>query len=165
MIEVTLETLQMSLVSHHRVAVLRELEVPRYLPILIGPCEADAIANSLNNVSIPRPQTHDLIVNMLQALDASLLYIYISELTNNIFFGRLVLQVDGREVEVDTRPSDAIAVAVRVGVPIFVAEEVMDEAAVLPEHDLTSSAREEKELSVFRDFLSTLDDDAAGGDQ
>ena len=165
MIEVTLETLQMSLVSHHRVAVLRELEVPRYLPILIGPCEADAIANSLNNVPIPRPQTHDLIVNLLQALNASLVCIYVSELADNIYFARLVLDVGGREIEVDTRPSDAIAIAVRVGAPIFVTEEVMDEAAVLPERDITTADREEKELSVFRDFLSTLDKDAEGGDQ
>ncbi len=160
MIEVTLETLQMSLVSPHRIVVLREVDVERYLPIWIGPCEAEAIANRLNNIEIPRPQTHDLLVNMLDALDAGLLYIHINALADNTFFARLVLDVDDQHVEVDCRPSDAIAVAVRVGVPIYVAEEVMDEAGVFPERDLIPAGQEDKDLDVFRDFLSTLDADA-----
>ena len=157
MIEVILETLQMSLVSHHRVAVLREIDVEHYLPILIGPCEADAIANCLNRVEITRPQTHDLIVNMLRALGANLLYIYVNALANNIFYARLVIEVDGREIDIDARPSDAMAIAVRVGVPIFVAEEVMDEAGVVPERDIIQSKGADKDLSAFRDFLSSLD--------
>ncbi len=155
MIEVTVETLQMSLVSPHRIVVLREVDVERYLPIWIGPCEAEAIANRLNGVEIPRPQTHDLIVNILDALEADLLYIHINALTDNTFFAELVLETDGEQVEVDTRPSDAIAIAVRMGVPIYVAEEVMEEAGVFPEHDLLS--KEQEDLGVFRDFLSTLD--------
>lgn len=158
MIEVTLETLQMSLVSPHRIVVLREVDVERYLPIWIGPCEAEAIANRLNHIEIPRPQTHDLLVNVLDELDADLLYIHINALADNTFFARLVLDVKGQHSEVDCRPSDAIAVAVRLDVPIYVAEEVMDEAGVYPERDLMPQGQEDKDLSVFRDFLSTLDD-------
>ncbi len=155
MIEVTVETLQMSLVSPHRIVVLREVDVERYLPIWIGPCEAEAIANRLNGVEIPRPQTHDLIVNILDALNADLLYIHINALTDNTFFARLALEVGGEQIDIDTRPSDAIAIAVRMGVPIYVAEEVMEEAGVFPEHDLLG--KEQEDLGVFRDFLSTLD--------
>lgn len=161
MIEVTLETLQMSLVSPHRIVVLREVDVERYLPIWIGPCEAEAIANRLNNVEIPRPQTHDLLVNVLDVLDVDLRYIHISALADNTFFARLVLDVEDQRVEVDCRPSDAIAVAVRMDVPIYVAEEVMDEAGVFPERDLIPQGQEDKDLSVFRDFLSTLDTSAS----
>ncbi len=159
MIEVTLETLQMSLVSPHRIVVLRETDVERYLPIWIGPCEAEAIANRLNGIEIPRPQTHDLIVSILDTLDADLLYIHIRSLHDNTFFARLVLDINGQQVDIDSRPSDAIAIAVRVGVPIYVEEEVMDEAGVFPEHDLIP--KEQEDLGVFRDFLSTLDIDGA----
>ena len=159
MIEVTLETLQMSLVSPHRIVVLREVDVERYLPIWIGPCEAEAIANRLNHVEIPRPQTHDLLVSLLDALDADLLYIHINALADNTFFARLVLDVNAQPVEIDCRPSDAIAVAVRLSVPIYVAEEVMEEAGVYPERDLVPQGPEDKDLNVFRDFLSTLDTD------
>ncbi|MBN2390189.1 MAG: bifunctional nuclease family protein [Anaerolineae bacterium] len=163
MIEVTLETLQMSLASPHRVVVLREVAVERYLPIWIGPCEADAIANRLNHVEIPRPQTHDLLVSLLDTLDADLLYIYINALAddNTFFLARLVLDVNAQSVEVDCRPSDAIAIAVRLGAPIYVAEEVMDEAGVFPERDLIPQGQEDKDLEVFRDFLSTLDTDVS----
>jgi bifunctional DNase/RNase len=161
MIEVTLETLQMSLVSPHRIVVLREVDVERYLPIWIGPCEAEAIANRLNHVEIPRPQTHDLLVNLLDALDADLLYVHINALADNTFFARLVLDVNAQSVEIDCRPSDAIAVAVRLDAPIYVAEEVMDEAGVFPERDLIPQEQEDKDLDVFRDFLSTLDTDAS----
>jgi len=158
MIEVTLETLQMSLVSPHRIVVLREVGVERYLPIWIGPCEAEAIANHLNHIEIPRPQTHDLLVSLLDTLDADLLYIHINALADNTFFARLVLDVNAQSVEIDCRPSDAIAVAVRLAAPIYVAEEVLDEAGVFPERDLIPQGHEDKDLGVFRDFLSTLDD-------
>lgn len=161
MIKVTLETLQMSLVSPHRIVVLRETEVERYLPIWIGPCEAEAIATRLNGIEIPRPQTHDLLVNILDTLDADLLYIHINALTDNTFFARLVLSIDDQQVDIDCRPSDAIAIAVRVGVPIYVAEEVMDEAGVFPERDLTPPDQGDKDLDVFRDFLSTLNVDSS----
>ncbi|MFN2286344.1 MAG: bifunctional nuclease family protein [Anaerolineae bacterium] len=165
MIEVTLETLQMSLVSPHRIVVLREVDVERYLPIWIGPCEAEAIANRLNHVEIPRPQTHDLLVSLLDTLDANLLYIHINALADNTFFARLVLEVNAQTVEVDSRPSDAIAIAVRLEAPIYVAEEVMEEAGVLPERDLIPQGEADKDLDVFRDFLSTLGTDASSSNK
>ncbi|MGC9397261.1 MAG: bifunctional nuclease family protein [Anaerolineae bacterium] len=165
MIEVTLETLQMSLVSPHRIVVLREVDVERYLPIWIGPCEAEAIANRLNHIEIPRPQTHDLLVNLLDALDADLLYIHVNALADNTFFARLVLDVNTQSVEIDCRPSDAIAIAVRLDAPIYVAEEVMDEAGVFPERDLIPQGEEDKDLGVFRDFLSTLDTDVSSSNK
>ena len=160
MIEVTLETLQMSLVSPHRIVVLREVDVERYLPIWIGPCEAEAIANRLNHIEIPRPQTHDLLVNVLDALDADLLYIHINALADNTFFAQLVLDVKGQRSEVDCRPSDALAVAVRLDVPIYVADEVTDEAGVFPERYLCPQRQADKPLGVSRAFLSTMDDAA-----
>ncbi|MBN1876287.1 MAG: bifunctional nuclease family protein [Anaerolineae bacterium] len=161
MIEVTLETIQMSLVSPHRIVVLKEIDVERYLPIWIGPCEAEAISLRLQGVETPRPLTHDLIVNILDAWNADLMFIYIHELVDNTFYAKLVLNVVGQEIEIDARPSDAIAVAVRLDVPIYVSEGVMDAAGVIPEDDI-SGAKKDEDLSVFRDFLNSLNlDDIA----
>ena len=159
MIEVTLETIQMSLVSPHRVVVLREVGFERYLPIWIGPCEAEAISVRLNGVEMPRPLTHDLLVRLMDALGAKLLYIFVNALSDNTFFARLVMDVHGEEIEIDSRPSDALAIAVRVGVPVYVAEEVMEEAGVVPEQDIAEQENHEENLGVFRDFLSSLDSD------
>ena len=158
MIEVMLEAIQVSLISTHRIVILRELDVERYLAILIGSCEAESILMRLNHIDMPRPLTHDLIVNMLEAMNAQLLYIYINSLTDNIFYARLFVDVEGREIEIDARPSDAIAIAVRLDVPIYVAEAVMTEAAVEPEADLIAVPSEDEDLDVFRDFLSSLGD-------
>ncbi len=160
MIEVTLETIQMSLVSPHRIVVLKEIDIERYLPIWIGPCEAEAISVRLNEIEMPRPLTHDLVMGLLDTLGAELMYIYINALANNTFYARLVLDVDGEEVDVDSRPSDAIAIAVRANVPIYVDETVMDEAGVVPDQDIIDEDNMREEgLGVFRDFLSTLDID------
>jgi bifunctional DNase/RNase len=131
----------------------------RYLPIWIGPCEAEAISVGVNKIQMERPLTHDLILNTMGALSAELLYIFINDLADNTFYARLILDVQGEEIEVDSRPSDAMAIAVRVGVPIYVAEYVMDEAGVVPEEDIAEGEDAEKNLGVFRDFLSSLDSD------
>jgi len=157
MIEVTLETIQMSLVSPHRIVVLREINVERYLPIWIGPCEAEAIRVRLEDIPVSRPLTHDLIVNVFDALDAKLSYVYINALIDSTFYARLVLDVDGREIEVDSRSSDAIAIAVRTGVAIYVADEVLEEAGVVPEKDIAAEKDGKENLGVFRDFLNSLD--------
>jgi len=156
MIEVILEAIQVSLVSTHRIVILRELDVERYLAILIGPCEAEAISMCLNHIDMPRPLTHDLIVNIFDALNTQLLYIYINSLVEGIFYARLFVDIEGRGIEIDARPSDAIAVAVRLDVPIYVAETVMAEAGVEPEADLTAVPAEDEELDIFRDFLNSL---------
>lgn len=161
MIEVKLETIQVSLVSSHRIVVLKDAATERYLPIWVGPCEAEAISVGAKGVEVLRPLTHDLIVNVMDALDAELLYIFVNDLADNTFYATLVLSTDATEVEVDARPSDAIAVAVRLGVPIYVAESVMEEAGVTPENDILAlgEGADEESLGVFRDFLSSLDID------
>jgi hypothetical protein len=157
MIEVKVETVQISLVSSHRIVVLKEIGKERYLPIWIGPCEAEAISVGAKGVEVLRPLTHDLIVNILDGLEAELLYIHINDLANNTFYANLVVAGYGNEVEIDSRPSDAIAIAVRLDVPIYVSETVMEEAGVEPEEDITRQGIDEKNLGVFRDFLSSLD--------
>jgi len=161
MIEVTLETIQMSLVSPHRIVILKELNEERYLPIWIGPCEAEAISVRLNHVEMPRPLTHDLIVALLETLGAKLIAIHITDLADNTFYARLVMDLQGSEVLLDSRPSDALAVAVRLDVPIYVAESVLDEAGIVPEPDMGSEEGQESDenLGVFRDFLQKLDSD------
>ncbi len=163
MIEVKLETVQVSLLTPHRIVVLKAKTEERYLPIWIGPCEAEAISLGAKGVDVPRPLTHDLITNVLQVLDAQLLHILISDLTGNTFYAKLVLSTGGVTVEVDARPSDAIAVAARLGVPIYVAEPVMDEAGVAPEENIlaASDAGDGEGLGVFRDFLNSLDIDSS----
>jgi hypothetical protein len=158
MIEVKIETIQVSLVSSHRIVVLRELDSDRYLPIWIGPCEAEAISVGAKGIDVLRPLTHDLVVNVLDALGAELLYIYINDLADNTFYATLLLSTGEAEIEVDSRPSDAIAIAVRTGVPIYVAESVLRDAGVVPEGDIREQeGLDEKSLGVFRDFLSSLD--------
>jgi uncharacterized protein len=161
MVEVTLETIQISLVSSHRIVVLKEVGSERYLPIWIGPCEAESISVGAKGIDVLRPLTHDLIVSVLDSLDAELLYISVNDLADNTFYATLVVNARETEVEIDARPSDAIAVAVRTGVPIYVADSVMDEAGVMPEKDIMQpiTGDNAENLSIFRDFLSSLDFD------
>ena len=162
MIEVKIETIQVSLVSSHRIVVLKEIDAERYLPIWIGPCEAEAISVGAKGIDVLRPLTHDLLVNLLDALDAELLYIHINDLAENTFYATLFVSTGEAEMEVDSRPSDAIAIAVRAEVPIYVAESVMRDAGVVPESDIREQEGiDEKSLGVFRDFLSSLDFDDA----
>ncbi|MCJ7548357.1 MAG: bifunctional nuclease family protein [Anaerolineae bacterium] len=158
MIEVTLETIQVSLISSHRIVVLKDAETDRYLPIWIGPCEAEAITVGVKGIEVRRPLTHDVIVAVIDALRAELLHIFISTLADNTYYATLVLSTQEGEVRVDARPSDAVATAVRLGVPIYVAESVMDEAGVMPEQNiLDQTSADSENLGVFRDFLSSLD--------
>lgn len=158
MIEVKIETIQMSLVSANRIVVLKEVEAERYLPIWIGPCEAESIQVCVNGIKTPRPLTHDLAIQIIEILGAGLSYIYINDLIETTFHARVVLEVNGEEYEVDSRSSDAIALAVRVDAPIFVAEHVMDAAGVVPEREVDLDKQVPGEtLEVFRDFLESLD--------
>jgi len=166
MIQVQVDAIQVSLVSQSRVVVLKELNGERYLPIWIGAYEAEAIAIHLQGLQAPRPQTHDLIVNVLQGVDARLRYVYINALVSETFYARLILAVDDLQMEIDTRPSDAIAVAVRMGSRIYVDEEVMELAGIVQaanlmqfDEDTFQVAGEDmdaEDLQVFRDFLNTL---------
>jgi bifunctional DNase/RNase len=170
MIEVNIDSIRVSLMSQHRVVVLREVDSSRYLPIWIGPFEADAITLQLQGVQVARPLTHDLLKSIIDEMGATISHITVTELKNETFFAQIVMDVNGNSVEIDSRPSDAIALAVRVKVPLFVAEEVMDAASIVPEASLEDedalaepvTAEEEEQLAAFRDFIDELDLDDLG---
>jgi bifunctional DNase/RNase len=165
MIEVTIDSVRVSLMSQDRMVVLKETDSNRYLPIWIGPFEADAITIQLQGVQVARPLTHDLLKSLISAMDVKVSHIMVNDLRNNTFFAQILMDVDGKEVQIDSRPSDAIALAVRVGVPIFVDEQVMDQAAIAPEEEIgreATTAEEEERLDVFRDFVESLDLDDLG---
>ncbi len=159
--ELIVESVRVHMLSSQHVVILRDTGHDRYLPIWIGPWEANAIAMRLQGVTPERPMTHDLFSQTLSELGVTVKRIVVSDLAEDTFRARLLLQVDGRELDLDARPSDAIALAVRVGVPIFATDAVMDRAGVVPE------GAEEEKLSVFREFVNSLNvdlpDDPEGG--
>jgi bifunctional DNase/RNase len=161
MVEVEIDSIRVSLMSQHRIVILKELNSERFLPIWIGPYEAEAITVSLQQMEVARPLTHDLLRNVLKALDAEVQSVNITELRENVFYARIMLRVNGQEVSIDSRPSDALALAVRVHVPVFVDERVMDEAATVPQEGIAGEEGgddiESKRLEVFKDFVETLD--------
>lgn len=166
MVEMTIESIRVSLMNFQRVIILKEKESERYLPIWIGPSEADAIALQLQEVSVARPLTHDLLRSIIGALGATVISIVVNDLNNDTFFARIILDANGQHIEVDSRPSDAIALAVRVKVPIFAEETVLEKAGIIVDHDAlrgesTAQMDEEelKKLSVFKDFIDSLDMD------
>lgn len=161
MVEVEIDSIRVSLMSQHRVVILKEIASERFLSIWIGPYEAEAITVSLQELEVSRPLTHDLLRNLLVALGAEVKQVNITELKDDVFHANIVLSVNGRDVAIDSRPSDALALAVRVHVPIFVDETVMDEAATEPEMDVevedAPDEGTEERLEVFKDFVETLD--------
>lgn len=163
MVQVEIDSIRVSLMSQHRIVILKDLAGERFLPIWIGPYEAEAITVSLQEMEVARPLTHDLLRNTLQALGAEVLHIDIVDLRDDVFYARIVLKVGSREVEIDSRPSDALALAVRVHVPIFVDEKVMSEASTEPESEVKGDepAGEDgdKRLDIFKDYVDSLDMD------
>lgn len=170
MVEVVIDSVRVSLTSQQRIVVLREMNRERYLTIWIGPFEAEAITIALQEIEVSRPQTHDLLKSMVQALGGRLVRVEVVALKDDVFFGNLVVEQGERSVHVDARPSDALALAVRAHVPILVAREVMEAAGIVPEQEAPAepaaeqrAAKEptadegEDRLSVFEDFLSQLD--------
>jgi uncharacterized protein len=172
MIEMAIDSIRVSLMNYQRVVILKEKMAERYLPIWIGPAEADAIAVKLQGVNVPRPLTHDLLCSVIEALGASVNSIVVSDLKNDTFYAKIMLNVDGSVVEIDSRPSDALALAVRSEVPIFADESVMDKAGIYLDQETGKPAgetgdttiegkkisdEEMKKLSAFKDFINTLD--------
>ncbi|HNS01096.1 MAG TPA: bifunctional nuclease family protein [Anaerolineae bacterium] len=168
MVEVTIDSVRVSLMSNHRVVVLKERDGERFLPIWIGPFEADAITIELQGVEVARPLTHDLLKSVIYLLSAEVRRVEINDLNNDTFFARIVLDAEGDKIEVDARPSDAIALAVRCSAPLLVADHVMNRAAILPEEDARGEATQESSsvgeegLDVFRDFVEGLDLEGLG---
>ncbi len=174
MIEMTIDSIRVSLMNYQRVVILKEKESDRYLPIWIGPAEADAIAVKLQGVAVPRPLTHDLLSSVIESLGAVVSSIIVNDLKNDTFYARVILDVDQKQVEVDSRPSDALALAVRTGVSIYADESVLDKAGILLDSETGRPIFEEgeqpgkkeprvtdeemkKKMSAFYDFINTLD--------
>ena len=182
MIEVVIDSIRVSLMSQQRIVILRERDAERYLPIWIGVYEAESITIALQEVEVARPLTHDLVKNIFNQLNARVVRVEVIALREDTFFGNIVAETDGRTLNIDSRPSDALAIAVRAHVPIMVARSVMNTAGIVPEEDIrekengigeqlsdTELEETEERLSVFHDFLDGLDskdvDDDSGEDQ
>lgn len=170
--ELIIDSIRVGLRHYRRVVVLKEKDADRYITIWIGSDVADAIALKLQEVTVPRPQSHDLMLTLVEQLGGVLKQVSVTDLRDDTFFATLHLEVDGREIEVDSRPSDAIALAVRAGVPIFASEEVLERAGILLDEDDDAedaveqqrppTPEELEKLSVFRDFVAGLDLDDLG---
>jgi len=161
MIEVTVDSIRASLMSQHRVVILKDVDSERYLPIWIGPFEAEAITLELQQVKLARPLTHDLLKAVITAMGARVSHVLVNDLRDDTFYARIVLDNNGQPLEIDSRPSDSIALAVRAQAPIFVAESVMERVAITPDEG-TSPSNDESKLSAFHDFVDTLDLDVLG---
>src|ERR671937_534533 len=129
-VEMQVDSIRVHMPSGQHVVILKEKETDRYLPIWIGINEANAIALKITGITPERPITHDLLANILGAVEASVDRVVVTALANEVFYARIVASVDGKSIEVDSRPSDAIAVAVRVGASIYVAADVLERAGV-----------------------------------
>ena len=164
----TVESVRINLATQQRVVILKATKQERYLFIWIAHAEAYAIAVELQGTASPRPLTHDLLKNVIGELGAKIQSIVISDLIDEIFYARIILDVDGGHVEVDSRPSDAIALAVRAKTLIFVEESVLERAGVALEQSdeqTTSKSKSEQKrgeidqdnLDAYRDFINSLD--------
>lgn len=165
MVEVVIDSIRVSLMSQQRIVILREVDAERYLPIWIGIYEAESITIALQEVEVARPLTHDLVKNIFNTLNARIVRVEVIALRDDTFYGNIVAEADGRVLNIDSRPSDALALAVRAHVPILVARSVMDMAGIVPEEDLQEEEQEpaaedadtsSERLSVFEDFLEGL---------
>ncbi len=164
MIEVNIDSIRVSLMSQHRVAILKNDDSDRYLPIWIGPCEADAITVELQDMEMARPLTHDILAKTITDLGGEISHVIIKDLRNDVFYAHIMIDQDGTQLEIDARPSDALALAVRAQVPIYVEEKVMDKASIVPEDNIMNESIQseneidnDRDLSAFSDFVDTLD--------
>jgi bifunctional DNase/RNase len=157
MIEMSLAGVRIELPTNQPIVLLREAEGERYLPIWIGQAEAAAIALALQGVVTPRPMTHDLLKSILDEMSVQVQSIVITELREGTFYAVINMQRNGTSYEISSRPSDAIALAVRINCRIFASEEVLDEAAIL-----IPSGDEEEEVEKFREFLENVNPEDFG---
>ncbi len=174
MIELVIDSIRVGLRHYRRVVVLKEKDAERFLPIWIGADVADAIAFRLQDVRSPRPLTHDLLMTLIADLGGSVQSVAITDLKDDTFYAVVRVEQDGRTREIDSRTSDAIAIAVRAEVPIYAADHVLDRASVkvdqtteeleqtAPAEQAPATAEELEKLSAFRDFVSGLDLDDLG---
>jgi bifunctional DNase/RNase len=144
------------LVGKQPIVLLKTAEGNKFLPIWIGHPEAAAILMKLQSQSPPRPMTHDLLSDMLEQLGAQIVRITVTELRDNTFYAQITIQQDGSELEIDSRPSDAIALAIRAEAPIFAADRVIEESAIEFEGEEIDQARLDEEVAKFRHFLDEV---------
>ena len=193
LVEMVIESVRVHMLSNRHVVILKDTEGDRYLPIWIGAWEASAIAMRLQGLAAERPLTHDLFAAALDRLGVRVERVVINELTDETYHARIHLERDGVQVEVDARPSDALALAVRAEVPIFAADEVLAQAALAADPDeeavgdddegeddaeagerprrrkapleQVGNAPADPRLDMFRDFINSLEvDPGAGGE-
>lgn len=165
LIEVSVDSIRIHMPTAQHLVILKEKEADRYLPIWIGSAEAQAIATKISGNTVGRPLTHDLMATAFIDLGISIKRIVVTKLADQVYYARLYVKQNGRDLDFDARPSDAIALAVRVECPIFVASEVMESAGIIPEADELDGDKEkaettlvdEERLAVFRDFVNSLD--------
>jgi len=161
LIEMTVDSIRVHMPTGQHVVILKEKSAERYLPIWIGINEANAIALKITGITPERPVTHDLLANILSAVEVTVERIVVTSLSNEVFYARILASVDGRSMEIDSRPSDAIAVAVRVGAGIFVEGEVLERAGVIPEADKEGEGEDQdpetqERLAKIRDWVNEL---------
>ena len=173
MVELIIDSIRVNVLSFQRVVILRVKDSDKYLPIWIGASEADAIALKLQDIQVARPMTHDLLRSALATVGATVSRIVVSELSDDTYYAKIVIQHNGSTVEVDSRPSDAIALAVRTQAPIFAADAVVEQAGIEMDlengktlvdpkvrHDIGHKQVDEEELkglSAYREFVMSLD--------
>jgi bifunctional DNase/RNase len=173
MVEVVIDSIRVGLMSQNRVVILRETGNERYLAIWIDAYMAEQITFALQEIEVARPMSHDLMKQILTSLNARLVRVEVVELKNEVFYGNVVIETDnGHQIDIDSRPSDALALAVRSNIPILVSSQVMEEAGIIPEEDIAAEevdegqpAKEsdddveigEEHLSIFEDFLDNMD--------
>ena len=179
MVEVVIDSIRVHLMAPQRVLVLKQVNAQRYLTIWVGPYEAEAITIALQEVEVARPLTHDLLKNIFTAFNARITRIEIVKLENDIFYGNIVAETEMGEMRIDSRPSDAIAIAVRAHVPILVDVDVMEAAGMSPDQDVPAetappppqetpaplSDEANDRLSIFKDFIDKLDIDKPDNDK
>ena len=174
--ELSIDSIRVSLSNYQRVVILKLKSKEMFIPIWVGPSEADAIAIKLQKVSLPRPLTHDLVVSLLESLSISIEYVLIESMKDETFFAKIAIKNNDKIVMIDSRASDAIALAVRVTCPIYANEDVVEKVSVTLDHKNETVNKKNKatnesnlsddnnktDISQFDDFIDTLDLESLG---
>ena len=174
--ELSIDSIRVSLSNYQRVVILKLKSKEMFIPIWVGPSEADAIAIKLQKVSLPRPLTHDLVVSLLESLSISIEYVLIESMKDETFFAKIAIKNNDKIVMIDSRASDAIALAVRVTCPIYANEDVVEKVSVTLDHKNETVNKKNKatnepnlsdvdnktDISQFADFIDTLDLESLG---
>lgn len=174
--EITIDSIRVSLSNYQRVVILKLKSKDLYIPIWVGSNEADSIAVKLQKVNLPRPLTHDLMITLLEKLDVSIEYVLVDSMKNETFYSKIAFKINNKIEMIDSRASDAIALAVRFSCPIYVNDEVVNNVGVSLDHlaktaqnnaqkSLNKNNNSETyntEVSEFSDFINSLDLDNFG---